>query len=100
MSVVQKFPSLQTTVGVETQVPLVQTSDVQRLLSVQAFASFAVYTHCAVGMLQVSSVQGLPSLHWLSAEQPGTQSNSSAPMSGAVPPPLTEPGGPGRVWLS
>jgi hypothetical protein len=57
-------------------------------------------THVPVAKLHVSVVHGLLSVHWLSAEQPGTQSNSSAPMSGAVPPPLPDPGGPGRVWLS
>ncbi len=30
----------------------------------------------------------------------GVPSNSSAPTSGAVPPPFTDPGGPGRVSLS
>ena len=30
----------------------------------------------------------------------GVASNSSAPMSGLVAPPFTEPTGPGRNWLS
>src|SRR6185295_14416833 len=34
------------------------------------------------------------------ANAPIMPSNSSAPRSGAVAPPLTDPGGPGRVWLS
>src|SRR5262245_13466710 len=42
----------------------------------------------------------MKALAWMSFASSGKPSNSSAPRSGAVAPPLTEPAGPGRVCPS
>jgi hypothetical protein len=101
VSVVQVMPSLQTSGVPATHAPPAQASPVVHAFpSVQGFVLFAK-THVSVVALHVSVVHGLPSLQWTSAvHAAGTQSISSAPTSGAVAPPLTDPAGPGRVWLS